>query len=125
MEGGRTHDFPNVHLSHIVVIKQPDHIFYFQKNVAICCLAPLRHSKEKRLKNHVISVSDVIVENVCMTLCYMEPNCVSYNFKTAGGENGNCECELNNCTHEGHETDLEEDSNHKYHGAKMRSIRIV
>ena len=62
----------------------------------------------KRLINHVIRVADVINEDFCMTLCYLEPNCVSCNIKIPENENGEHKCELNNSTHEGHESELEE-----------------
>ena len=63
----------------------------------------------------------IINEDLCMTLCYMEPNCVSYNFKKTTTNNEDHKCELNNSTHEGHENELEEDPNYKYHGAEVRS----
>ncbi|KAM7445022.1 hypothetical protein ABFA07_006409 [Porites harrisoni] len=47
----------------------------------------------KRLKNHVIRTVDVNGERSCRTLCYMEPNCVSYNFNKVTRK-----CELNNST---------------------------
>ena len=75
----------------------------------------------KRLKNHVIHTADVIVEDSCATLCYMEPNCVSYNFlKTKASHNGRHRCELNNATHEGarHDT-LVNEEDFFYRGAKV------
>ncbi|CAH3111587.1 unnamed protein product, partial [Porites lobata] len=47
----------------------------------------------KRLKNHLIRTVDVTDERPCRTLCYMEPNCVSYNFNKVTRK-----CELNNST---------------------------
>ncbi|CAH3160757.1 unnamed protein product, partial [Porites evermanni] len=47
----------------------------------------------KRLKNHLIRTVDVTGERPCRTLCYMEPNCVSYNFNKVTRK-----CELNNST---------------------------
>ena len=78
--------------------------------------------KGKRLKNHMIRGTDVINEDLCMTLCYMEPSCVSYNFKRTTTENEDHKCELNNSTHEGHENEMEEDPSYKYHGAGLRSL---
>ena len=52
-------------------------------------------------------------------LCYMEPNCVSYNFmKRVGPENH--VCELNNSTDERHKGDLMENLSYLYHEAKVR-----
>ena len=73
----------------------------------------------KRLINHVIHIADVIKENVCRTLCYMEPNCVSYNFKKSTSQAEDPKCELNNSTHEGHENELKKNRDYKYHGAKV------
>ena len=74
----------------------------------------------KRLKKHVIHTADVIVEGSCRTLCYMEPNCVSYNFKTTASENGRHHCELNNATHEGGKHNkLVKEKDFFYRGAKV------
>jgi len=55
----------------------------------------------------------------CETLCYMEPNCVSYNLKkAAASENGKYKCELNNSTFEGQKNKLETKSEYLYRGAK-------
>ncbi|XP_078349745.1 uncharacterized protein LOC144634603 [Oculina patagonica] len=69
------------------------------------------------LMNHVIHNTDVMSEDFCEMLCYMEPNCVSFNIMTRS-ETGKHKCELNNATHEGHEEDLEANSNYIYRGAK-------
>ena len=70
----------------------------------------------------MIRETDVKNEDLCMTLCYMEPSCVSYNFKNTTTKNEDHKCELNNSTHEGHENELEEDPSYKYHGAEVRSL---
>ena len=59
-------------------------------------------------------------QELCGSLCFKEPNCASYNFKTSPSPNGEHRCELNNATHEGHENELEEDPNYLYLGAKVR-----
>ena len=74
--------------------------------------------KVKRLLNHTIRRVDVMDKEFCGALCFMEPNCFSYNFMTKS-ETGKHKCELNNATHEGHEKDLEENPNYNYHGAKV------
>ena len=83
---------------------------------------PAKAFKGKRLKNHMIRETVVINEDLCMTLCYMEPNCVSYNFKKTTTNNEDHKCELNNSTHEGHENELEKDPRYKYHGAEVRMM---
>ena len=76
--------------------------------------------KSKRLLNHVIRVADVMNQDFCPTLCFMEPNCVSYNFKKPTIQTGDHKCELNNSTHEEHENDTEENPDYLYRGAKVR-----
>jgi len=74
--------------------------------------------KGKRLMNHVIRSDDVIDQEFCGALCFMEHNCVSYNYITTSKiEKQNCE--LNNATYEGHEDDLEENPDYAYRGAKV------
>ena len=79
-----------------------------------------RTYKNKRLKNHLIHVVDVKVEDLCMTHCFMESNCVSFNLKAS--QIGNHYCELNNATHEGHKEEMEESQNFVYRAAKVRIL---
>lgn len=72
----------------------------------------------KRLKNHVIREHVDKTIDFCEALCYMEPNCASYNFKISN-ENEGSSCELNNSTHEGQMEDLEENASYVYHGARV------
>lgn len=74
----------------------------------------------KRLINHAIRIAFVMDQEWCGTLCFMEPNCASYNFKLSANPNGNCRCELNDVNHQQHENELEENSDYLYHGAKVR-----
>ena len=74
----------------------------------------------KRLMSHVIQEADVMDQEFCGVLCFMEHNCASYNLLTRSG-NGKHKCELNNATHEGHEEDLVKNTNYVYHGAKVRT----
>ena len=46
------------------------------------------------------------VQDFCSALCYMEPNCVSYNELVASGSPVITKCELNNSTHNEHPQDL-------------------
>lgn len=78
----------------------------------------------RRLMNHVIRITDVTLEDFCETLCYMEPNCVSYNIMTSG-ETGKHKCELNNVTHEGHEEDLVNNSSYTHRGAKVIMFKKI
>ena len=77
----------------------------------------------QRLMNHVIRSADVSNEDFCGALCFMEPNCVSYNLMTKN-ENGKHKCELNNATYEEHKNDMEEDPNYEHRGAKVKAKAI-
>ena len=80
---------------------------------------PAKAFDAKRLINHVIRVDDVTDKEFCGMLCYMEPNCVSYNLeKRPSGNDGAHKCELNDATHEGHDDDLMTDENYVYRGAE-------
>ena len=82
--------------------------------------APIHGS---RLNNHVIRTIGVISEDFCEMQCYLEPNCVSYNFK----KNGENECDLNNATYEHdneHSGDLAKNENYVYRGAEV-SMKIM
>ena len=61
-------------------------------------------------------------EDFCEMQCYLEPNCVSYNFKNSGEH----KCDLNNATYE-HDNersgDLEKNDNYVYRGAEV-SLRF-
>ena len=76
--------------------------------------------KGKRLMNHVIRSVDVMDQQFCGALCFMEDNFVSYNYITTS-ETVKQKCELNNATYEGHEEDLQEHSNYVYSGAKVKN----
>ena len=78
----------------------------------------------KRLINHMIRSSEVMVKTFCGALCFMEPNCFSYNVMTQS-ESRKHKCELNNATHEGHEDDLEEDPKYMYRGTKVRASQTT
>ena len=78
----------------------------------------------KRLINHVIRITEVMDEEFCGSMCFMKPNCVSYNYKLLASQTGVHKCELNNSTHEFHEEDLEENPNYLYRGAKVKIARL-
>ncbi|KAL9987401.1 hypothetical protein ACROYT_G001699 [Oculina patagonica] len=73
--------------------------------------------KGKRLINHIIRSADVMDKKFCGALCFMEPNCLSYNLMTKS-ESGKHKCELNNATHERNKKDLKEYPKYLYRGAK-------
>ena len=73
----------------------------------------------RRLLNHVILITDVMSQDLCELSCYTEANCFSYNFMI-GSVTGKHKCELNNSTHEGHENELEKNSNYVYRGAEVK-----
>ena len=75
-----------------------------------------------RLKNHVIRTIDVNNEDICQLQCYLEPNCVSYNFNKKEEENGQHQCDLNNATYEHdneHSGDLSKNENYVHRGAEV------
>lgn len=51
----------------------------------------------KALIKHVIRSELVLSEDVCEIKCFLEPNCVSFNYGLLG--DGAFKCELNNRTH--------------------------
>ena len=54
--------------------------------------------------------------------CYLEPNCVSYNFKTEANKGGKHRCDLNNATYEHdnkHSGDFVKKENYVYRGAEV------
>ena len=76
----------------------------------------------QRLENHVIRTIDTISENFCKVKCLLEPNCVSYNFKTEGNTGRKHECELNHASFEHdneHSGDLVKKENYVYRGAEV------
>ena len=73
----------------------------------------------KRLKQHVIGIKSIMDPNFCKNLCYMDPNCVSYNLKKTASIDGKYRCELNNATFEGQQDNLEANSKYLYRGAKV------
>ena len=54
-----------------------------------------------------------------MFQCYLEPNCVSYNFCEIKQSSGKHECDLNNATIE-HDEDLVKNKICSYRGAEVR-----
>ena len=75
----------------------------------------------RRLINHLIRVTDVKSEAFCQMLCYLEPDCVSYNFQMESGEPESHQCELNNSTYEDHTNNLRLNPAYEYHGAEVKT----
>ena len=78
--------------------------------------------KEKLLVSNVIRVADVMDQEFCGSLCFMELNCVSYNFKILASQTGEHKFELNNATHEAYEHNLEENPYYVYLGVKVKYL---
>ena len=72
--------------------------------------------------NHVIHSVDVSNEDFYAELCFMEPNCVSYNLMTKI-ENGKHKWQLNNNTEEESNEDLEENPNYAHRGEKEKAFQ--
>lgn len=53
-------------------------------------------------------------EHFCGAQCFMDENCVSYNFRETGANR----CELNNATNFAHPDDLKIESGTRYRGTK-------
>ena len=80
-----------------------------------------------RLKNHVIRTIRVSNEDICEWQCYLEPNCVSYNFRNEKEANGEHKCDLNNATYEHdneHAGDLVRNITYVYRGAEVNIRKI-
>ena len=75
-----------------------------------------------RLENHVLRTIDAINENICKVKCLLEPNCVSYNFKTEANTGGKHKCDLNNASYEHdneHSGDFAKKKSYLYRGAEV------
>ena len=70
--------------------------------------------------NHLMLATEVTDKQFCGVLCFLEDNCMSYNLIT-GSEAENHKCELNNATHEGHESDLVDYPGCIYRAAKVKN----
>ncbi|XP_066021198.1 uncharacterized protein [Pocillopora verrucosa] len=75
-----------------------------------------------RLENHTVRTIEVFDEDLCMAQCYLEPNCVSYNFHTIIQLSGTHKCDLNNATIE-HDKDLVKNESYIYRGAENACAR--
>ena len=75
----------------------------------------------------MIRTIDVSNVDFCQLQCYLEPNCVSYNFNKKEEANERHKCDLNNATYE-HDNelsgDLAKNENYVYRGAEV-SIQLV
>ena len=71
------------------------------------------------MENHTVRTIDVVNKDLCMFQCYLEPNCVSYNFCEINQSSGKHKCELNNATIE-HGEGLVEYKSCIYRGAEVR-----
>ena len=76
-----------------------------------------------RLENHTLRTIEVVNEDLCRFQCYLEPNCVSYNFCEIKQLSGKHECDLNNATIE-HDEDLVKNESYIYRGAEVRILFV-
>ena len=76
-----------------------------------------------RLENHTVRTIEVFDEDLCRLQCYLEPNCVSYNFLKIKQASGTHKCDLNNATIE-HDEDLVKNESYIYRGAEVRLMFI-
>ena len=76
----------------------------------------------KRLINHLIRTVESSVQDFCSALCYMEPNCVSYNVLVASGFQEIIKCALKNSTHNEHPQDLKSWKNYRYKGTMVSTF---
>ena len=70
----------------------------------------------------MIRTADASNEDICQLQCYLEPNCISYNFNKKETENGQHKCDLNDATyaHDSKQSgDLVENEKYVYHGAEV------
>ncbi|RMX37864.1 hypothetical protein pdam_00007082, partial [Pocillopora damicornis] len=70
-----------------------------------------------RLENRSVRTIEVFDEDLCRLQCYLEPNCVSYNFHKLRQASGTHKCDLNNATIE-HDGKLVENESYIYRGAE-------
>ncbi|CAH3138252.1 unnamed protein product, partial [Pocillopora meandrina] len=75
-----------------------------------------------KLENHTVRTIEVFDEDLCMAQCYLEPNCVSYNFHRITQLSGTHKCDLNNATIE-HDKDLVKNESYIYRGAENACAR--
>ena len=76
-----------------------------------------------RLENHTVRTIEVFDEDLCRLQCYLEPNCVSYNFHKIKQASGTHECDLNNATID-HDGELVKNESYIYRGAEVRMTFI-
>ncbi|CAH3124383.1 unnamed protein product, partial [Pocillopora meandrina] len=70
-----------------------------------------------RLENRSVRTIEVFDEDLCKLQCYLEPNCVSFNFHKLRQASGTHKCDLNNATIE-HDGKLVENESYIYRGAE-------
>ena len=75
----------------------------------------------KRLINHAIKTIESVFD-FCGALCFMEPNCVSYNMELRSS--AITYCELNNSTHFEYPIDLQSWQNYIYRGSKVSVLNM-
>ena len=67
----------------------------------------------------MVRTIEVFDEDLCRLQCYLEPNCVSYNFYKLRQASGTHKCDLNNATID-HDGELVKNESCIYRGAEVR-----
>ena len=73
---------------------------------------------------HVITTVQVLDKDLCELRCYLEHNCVSFNFKVKMSAEGTFSCELNDATHLEQNGDFISTKYYDYQGGEVRTILI-
>ena len=73
---------------------------------------------------HVIRTEQVWDKDLCELRCYLEHNCVSFNFKVKMNAEGTFSCELNNATHLEQNGQFISTKDYDYQGGEVRTILI-
>ena len=95
-------------------------LWIFPSKIAECC-----SQTTTSLLNHIIEEKRVKNLDDCELMCYLNDNCVSFNFKKDPENNEPVHiCEPNNATHLKYDNDLTTDANFYYRGSKV-SYRSV
>jgi len=78
---------------------------------------------DREMRGHVIKMEEVLNQGSCRVFCFIEPNCVSINFRP--WRNGKYKCELNNATEESKpDPVLHKKMDYIYLGIEVKSLTV-
>ena len=83
-----------------------------------------QHSRGQALKDHVFKTIFVVDEEMCRLNCYLEIECISYNFDLRLVDNKH-RCELSDSDHRLHPEDLQPENNFIYCTSKVSGICML